>query len=97
MILHPIFRDSDHELTGPAIACGPGGCRDVSHIPVPAWTPTPEGARLRHERLERREGLRECAHRIGISAAQLSALEHGQQTLPGEEWMAVLEAARRMK
>ena len=64
-------------------------------ITLPDWTPTHEGTRLRAERVERREGLRECAERIGLSAAQLSALESGIQTLSAEEWVAVLEAGRR--
>lgn len=94
MILHPILRRPSGHLTGPGFACGPGGCRDVSHIPMPVWQPTPQGARLRALRLGPPHlGLLDMARRIGIKPSELSALEHGKWDLIAEEWDAVLDRA----
>lgn len=43
---------------------------------------TPLGARLREMRAERGVTLKEMAHAIGVSAAYLSALEHGKRGAP---------------
>lgn len=37
-----------------------------------------DGARMRRERIDRGESLREAARRLGISPSDLSRLEHGQ-------------------
>ena len=93
LTLHPIARPPDRQVTSDFIACGP----EVSHtgtVDLPRWTPTPEGAMLLAERLARREGLRECAVRIGLWASELSALESGRETLTEGEWAGVFDAAR---
>jgi len=69
----------------------------MQQVTTPIWDPTAEGATLRRERLARREGLRECAVRLGLLPSQLSSLETGQETLPAGEWALLLDATRRAK
>ena len=93
LTLHPIRRAPDRQVTGSFFACGPGVCR-TGTVDLPRWTPTPEGALLRAERLARREGLWECAVRLGLRASELSALESGRVTLSEGEWAGVFDVAR---
>ncbi|MFZ2099702.1 MAG: helix-turn-helix domain-containing protein [Oricola sp.] len=44
---------------------------------------TPFGARLRELRAERGMTQKEMAEKVGVSAAYLSALEHGHRGVPG--------------
>lgn len=79
--------------TSQAIVCG-GGRGRVMDVTVPVYPVSAQGARLREERLARREGLRECAKRLGLRASELCDLETGRATLPTErDWSECLLAA----
>ena len=54
------------------------------------WTPAQAvaarvGAEMRQERLARGESLLEAARRLGMSPAELSALEHGRPASPKDQ------------
>jgi len=65
-------------LVGPGRS--PGGVR--GNAPRGAEAMTPFGARLRTLRTERAMTLRQLAARLQVSAAYLSALEHGRRGAP---------------
>jgi hypothetical protein len=62
---------------------------------IDIFPPSPNGKKLRELRNELDLGLRESAKALGISATDLSSLEHGRATCA--EWEELFQALREVR
>jgi hypothetical protein len=75
------------------IACGPGGSAGPFDEQRPIYSPSPEAMEFRARRQALDLALREAARRVGLSAPELSDLEHGRANLADpEDWPRLLGA-----
>ena len=78
---------------GPAFVTRESGC-SLENVMIPVYPPSPRGERLFSRRIHRTEHtLREAARLFGLTAVELSGLEHGWYTLGSDAEWDRMEAA----
>lgn len=71
----------------------PYGLRgSFEEVTLPTFAPSPSGERLRKSRVMVDLSIGDAARTLGITAAELSGLEHGRYDLSAEDWDRVFDA-----